>query len=98
MWDEGQYQIFGVDPQTFAVTPASAQALLYPEDIGELRKAMAHFAKGVTSYEAEFRIIRPDGEVRWCVGTAAATVDKPGRGGRLSGDTADLTEQTQAGD
>src|SRR6201989_777253 len=41
MWDEGQYRIFGVDPQTFAVTPASVQALLYPEDIGELRRAMA---------------------------------------------------------
>jgi signal transduction histidine kinase len=96
MWDEGQYQIFGVDPQTFAVTPASAQALLYPEDIDELRKAMAHFAKGVTSYEAEFRIVRPDGEVRWCVGTAAATVDKGGRVVRVSGVTVDITERKQA--
>src|SRR4030081_238690 len=96
MWDEGQYQIFGVDPQTFAVTPASAQALLYPEDIDELRKAMAHFAKGVTSYEAEFRIVRPDGEVRWCVGTAAATVDKGGRVIRVSGVTVDITERKRA--
>src|SRR4030081_2004105 len=96
MWDEGQYQIFGVDPQTFAVTPASAQALLYPEDIDELRKAMAHFAKGVTSYEAEFRIVRPDGEVRWCVGTAAATVDKGGRVVRVSGVTVDITERKHA--
>src|SRR4030081_1426932 len=96
MWDEGQYQIFGVDPQTFAVTPASAQALLYPEDIDELRKAMAHFAKGVTSYEAEFRIIRADGEVRWCVGRAAATVDKGSRVVRVSGVTVDITERKHA--
>jgi len=45
------------------VTPANVQALLHPEDIGELRKAMAQFAKGVTSYEAEFRIRRPDGAI-----------------------------------
>ena len=47
MWDEGQYRIFGVDPQAFAVTPANVQALLHPDDIDELRKAMAQFTKGV---------------------------------------------------
>jgi len=78
------------------VTPASVQALLYPEDIGELRKAMAQFAKGVTSYEAEFRILRPDGEVRWCVGTAATTADKGGRVVRVSGVTVDITERKHA--
>ena len=57
---------------------------------------MAQFAKGVTSYEAEFRIIRPDGEIRWCVGTAAATVDKGGRVVRVSGVTVDITERKHA--
>jgi PAS domain S-box-containing protein len=96
MWDEGQYRIFGVDPQTFVATPASVQALLHPDDIGELRKAMTQFAKGVTSYETEFRINRPDGETRWCVGTAAATVDKGGRVIRVSGVTVDITERKRA--
>src|SRR6186997_1092814 len=96
MWDEGQYQIFGVDPKTFAVTPASVQELLYPDDIDELRKAMTQFTKGVTSYEAEFRIVRPDGEIRWCTGTAAASIDKEGRVIRVSGVTVDITERKQA--
>ena len=61
-----------------------------------MRKAIAQFTKGVTSYEAEFRIIRPDGEVRWCVGTAAATLDKGGRVIRVSGVTVDITERKQA--
>ncbi len=96
MWDEGQHRIFGVDPKTFVVTPASVQALLHPDDIDELRKAMAQFAKGVRSYEAEFRISRPDGEICWCVGTAAATVDKGGRVLRVSGVTVDITERKRA--
>jgi PAS domain S-box-containing protein len=96
MWDEGQFHIFGVDPQTFEVTPANVQALLHPEDIDELRKAMAQFAKGTKSYEAEFRILRPDGRICWCVGTAAATVDKGGRVVRVSGVTVDITERKQA--
>jgi two-component sensor histidine kinase/PAS domain-containing protein len=96
MWDEGQYRIFGVDPGSFVVTPASVQALLHPHDIDELRKAIAQFAKGAKSYEAEFRIKRPDGEIRWYVGTAAATLDKGGRVVRVSGVTVDITERKQA--
>jgi PAS domain S-box-containing protein len=96
MWDEGQFRIFGVDPQSFSVTPANVQALLYPDDIEELRKAMVQFTRGARSYEAEFRITRPDGEVRWCVGTAAATVDKGGRVIRVSGVTVDITERKRA--
>jgi len=96
MWDEGQYQILGVDSKTFVVTPSKIQALLHPEDIGELRRALAHFAMGAKSYEAEFRVIRPDGEIRWCVGTAAATLDKAGRVVRVSGVTVDITERKHA--
>jgi PAS domain S-box-containing protein len=96
MWDEGQFRIFGVDPQTFKVTPASVQALLHPDDIGKLRQAITQFDKGARSYEAEFRINRPDGEVRWCVGTAAATIDNSGRIVRVSGVTVDITERKRA--
>jgi PAS domain S-box-containing protein len=96
MWDEGQYQIFGLDPKTFEVTPSHVQALLHPDDTDELRKAMAQFAKGAKSYEAEFRIIRPDGQMRWCVGTAAATHDNAGRVVRVSGVTVDITERKHA--
>jgi PAS domain S-box-containing protein len=96
MWDEGQFQIFGVDSKNFVVTPSNVQALLHPDDTDELLKAEAQFAKGVKSYEAEFRIIRPDGEVRWCVGTAAATLDRTGRVVRVSGVTVDITERKHA--
>jgi two-component sensor histidine kinase/CheY-like chemotaxis protein len=96
MWDEGQYQICGVDPQHFEVTSAAVQHLLHPEDTHKLRKALARFAKGARSYETEFRINRPDGEMRWCVGTAAATIDKSGRVVRVSGVTVDITERKRA--
>src|SRR5712671_5676220 len=96
MWDEGQYRIFGVDPQRFEVTAKNVQALLHPDDTEALGRAIAQFEKGARSYEAEFRIVRPDGEVRWCVGTAAATVDKGDRVVRVSGVTVDITERKRA--
>jgi PAS domain S-box-containing protein len=96
MWDEGQYRIFGLDPKSFVVTTANVEALLHPDDLGELRKAIAQFNKGARSYEADFRVTRPDGEVRWCVGTAAATVNRAGRVVRVSGVTVDITERKRA--
>src|SRR6202000_462420 len=79
-------------------TPTNVQALLHPDDVGELHKAMVEFKRGTRSYEAEFRIKRPDGETRWCIGTAAATVDKSGRVVRVSGVTVDITERKRAED
>ncbi|MHC4055548.1 HWE histidine kinase domain-containing protein [Bradyrhizobium sp. 25ACV] len=96
MWDEGQYRIFGVGPESFEVNPPNVQALLHPDDVDQLRKAIAEFNKGTRAYETEFRIVRPDGEVRWCVGTAAATVDDSGRVVRVSGVTVDITERKRA--
>jgi len=96
MWDAGQYRIFGVDPKTFKVTTENIETLLHPDEVNDLRKVIAHFEKGGRSFEAEFRVNRPDGDVRWCVGTAAATLDKGGRVVRLSGVTIDITERKRA--
>src|SRR3954453_21864159 len=49
MWDEGQYRIFGVDPDSFVVTPSSVQALLHPDDTDELRKAEAQLGRSTRS-------------------------------------------------
>ena len=96
IWDEGQYRIFGVDPQTFVVSPQSVQALFFPDDVQELSKVAEHFSNGSRTYETEFRIRRPNGEVRWCIGTAAASVDGNNRVIRVSGVTIDITERKRA--
>src|SRR6516165_7493734 len=95
-WDAGQYRIFGVDPRDFALTSANIQPLMHPEDLERLRQALANFESGARSHEAEFRIRRPDGEIRWCAGTAVASVDNRGRIMRLCGVTVDITERKRA--
>jgi len=96
LWDEGQYQILGVDSGSFELTPGNIQGVFHPDDLHKLREAWASFARGAKSYEAEFRIVRPNGEVRWCTGTAAASTDRDGRVIRVSGVTVDITERKQA--
>jgi PAS domain S-box-containing protein len=96
LWDEGQCGIFGVDPKSFAVTREAVGALLHAEDLARLQAALDSIAEHGPAFQAEFRVRRPNGELRWCIGSAAASFDGEGRIVRLSGVTIDITERKQA--
>jgi PAS domain S-box-containing protein len=95
-WDEGQCRIFGVDPRAFTVTAESIRALVHPEDLERLEQALRRISVDAQSYQTEFRLRRPSGVLRWCIGTAAATLDAAGRVVRISGVTVDITERKLA--
>jgi PAS domain S-box-containing protein len=96
VWDEGQCRIFGVDPKTFTVTPDSLCPLIHPEDWVRLTEAASHISRNEPAYQTEFRVLRPNGEVRWCIGTAAASIDTTPRIVRISGVTVDITDRKEA--
>jgi two-component sensor histidine kinase/DNA-binding response OmpR family regulator len=95
-WDEGQYGIFGVDPGGFAVTPNNVRALIHPEDWERMRGALASVTEHGQTYQTEFRVQRPSGESRWCIGAAAASIDATRRVVGLSGVTVDITDRRSA--
>ena len=95
LWDEGQYRIFGVDPHDFAVTPENIRTRVHPDDWHHLQVGFDRMATGGRANQLEFRVLRPDGQVRWCVGSAAATVDD-GQVVRVSGVTFDITDRKEA--
>ena len=94
-WDEGQYRIFGVDPDDFAVTIGNVRALVHPEDWDHLREAWWQVNEHTQSLQTEFRVLRPSGELRWCIGTAAAGVVSS-EVVRVSGVTVDITDRKEA--
>src|SRR6202521_4257245 len=96
VWDEGQCRIFGVDPRPFAVTPENVRAVVHPEDLERLEQVLQRISADAQSYQTEFRVRRPNGELRWCIGTAAATVDAGKRVIRVSGVTVDISERKLA--
>lgn len=96
VWDQGQCDIFGVDPSTFVPTLDSVRPLINPDDFDLLVKAFRKVSKEANTFQTEFRVRRPNGDVRWCTGTAAASFDESGRLIWLSGVTADITERKRA--
>ncbi len=94
-WDDGQKRIFGVD-SSFEVTPESVRELIDADDWKILRRAFRQARRDAGSYQVEFRIVRPDGDVRWCLGTAAASKGASNQISRISGVTIDITDRKEA--
>jgi PAS domain S-box-containing protein len=95
-WDHGQCEIFGVDRSTFVPTVDSVRPLINPDDFELLERAFRKLSKNANTFQTEFRVRRPNGDVRWCTGTAIANFDERDRLTWLSGVTADITERKRA--
>ena len=95
-WDEGQYRIFGVAPEDTKTTGEDVWGFLHPDDRNFVQDLTRRAANAGSPFDGEFRIIRPNGEVRWCVSGGAPSLDRDGRAVRFSGVTYDITERKQA--
>lgn len=94
--DEGQSRIFGVDPNEQPLALDRLQSLVHPDDWSKLSEAMHTIAARPGSIQVEFRIRRPNGEIRWCIGAAASTQMEQGGTIRAGGVTLDITDRKEA--
>jgi two-component sensor histidine kinase/DNA-binding response OmpR family regulator len=96
VWDAGQYRIFGVDPDGFAPTFDKVRTFIHAEDLERIKALLDQGLEHEPTFQTEARLIRPDGEMRWCVCAAAMTRDETARVVRVSGVTIDITDRKEA--
>ncbi len=91
-------RIWGIPAAEFYRRPQSWLEAVHAEDRERVRNA--HEAclrsKGATAYGAEFRVVRPDGTVRWLHDRGVIRLDEQGNPARMSGIAEDITERKQA--
>ena len=95
-WDEGQSRIFGVDHAIFVPTSDNVKKGIHPDDLGKIRSRLENLSPDNATCELEFRIVRANGEIRWCTVAAVASFDASGSPVRVSGVTTDITERKEA--
>ena len=79
-WSPETYTLYGVDPESFTPTIQSFSSLVHPADREELwRKSQQAIAQEPV-FEHEYRIIRPDGEVRWIINRSHVGLSELGAG------------------
>jgi len=95
-WAETLEPLHGLQPGTFAGTFEAFTELIHPEDREVLRQAVTRAIEERTDYDIEFRIVWPDGSVRWIGGKGRAFYDETGKAVRMTGLAMDITERKQA--
>ena len=95
-WSPQCYVVHGLQVGEFDGTAAGFDRLLHPDDRdrvwASMRTAVDHRAK----YDCEFRILRPDGEVRCVTNEGRAVYDEQGRSRRMLGTIIDVTDRRAA--
>ncbi|HVV78041.1 MAG TPA: PAS domain-containing protein, partial [Pseudolabrys sp.] len=88
------FRILGLQPSEVPVPIETLRALRHPDDRTEVVSNFKHaLDSGQDQYEAEYRIVRPDGEVRWVFGRGRIFRDKDGTPTRYSGVDIDITQR-----
>ncbi len=96
-WSSELESIHGLAPGTFERTLDAYKRDVHPADADRLTTAIAHALDAPDSgYDVEYRIIRPDGMVRWLAARGRVILDPNGQPSRMVGICRDVTEQKRA--
>jgi PAS domain S-box-containing protein len=95
-WSEEMYRIYGVSPATVIPTLEFALNQIHPEDRQAMQTWIAAGVAGQRLDELQFRIVRPDGTVRFVLGRGELRHDADNRPLRMIGTAEDITERKRA--
>ena len=95
-WSSQMYALFGVSEADFTPTPASALALLAPQEQQDYVRARAAAIEQHQPFTYEFRVTRADGSAVWLVQRGQAEYDAQGRPVRSFGVIMDISDRKQA--
>jgi PAS domain S-box-containing protein len=95
-WSDETYRILGLPPQSGALTFEQLLGRVHPEDQQRVKSAMAGALGDGGRYDLEYRIVRPNGEVRFVHSQGDVNREVSGRGRRMLGVVQDITERKRA--
>ncbi|WP_308121849.1 SpoIIE family protein phosphatase [Actinotalea ferrariae] len=91
VWDDRLRELFGYAEGEFDETIEAFRARLHPDDVDRVDAALLGAVERCGEYEAEYRVVRPSGDVRWVEARGRALAGPSGRAARLIGAAYDTT-------
>ena len=99
LWSEEMFNIFGVSKRDFHGTQADFIDRVHPEDLPSVERVRQQgLAPNAGMLNTKFRILRPDGCIRWVTMLFETLFDVDGRPQRRFGTFLDITEAKKADD
>ncbi len=94
-WSPGLEAIHGFSPGSFPGTFEAFRNEIHPADRDRVLEAIGAAVEQRRDHHVEYRIVRPDGAVRWVEGRGQLFCDREGRPERMVGVCLDVTERKQ---
>tara|TARA_B100000315_G_scaffold257934_1_gene308452 strand:- start:735 stop:2222 length:1488 start_codon:yes stop_codon:yes gene_type:complete len=92
-WDDRIKAMFGVSSDEYEGTLLEDfTKRIHPDDMAEVTDAMSSALQENTEYNTEFRVVLPDGSVRWINSRADVDRDFDGKPIRMFGSAIDITQ------
>ena len=94
-WTDDLHPLFGVVPERSQINVATFYSTLHPDDVARVQQAVTATVERGAPYEIEFRVVQPDGSLRWTSCKAKLLRDGEGRPRVLTGVAMDITAQKE---
>ncbi|HEY9828593.1 MAG TPA: PAS domain S-box protein [Stenomitos sp.] len=91
--NDQMFVIYGLNPETFGGTYQDWIERVHPDD---LSKAQFAYTPEQTLYTKEFRIVRPNGQIRYILATSLTQRNEQGDLVRIIGSNLDISDRKQA--
>lgn len=95
-WSEQIEAIWGLEPGSFRGDLNQVTACIHPDDLPIWETNIQACIEAGIKHDLEFRLLRPDGSVRWVYGSGNADRDRQGQAIRVRGIVMDITERKVA--
>jgi PAS domain S-box-containing protein len=95
-WDERMYELYGITPEQFTSVYDAWINRVHPDDRPRTETAIQQALAGEQDYDHEFRVVHPDGTIRFIKAYAMVQRTPQGESQRMIGINFDITERKQA--
>lgn len=95
-WSDEMFNIHGMLPHTYQITLSNYLSFIHPDDVLKVKRKFAKARKEKTSFFVDYRIIRPNDELRYVITTAKYKEQTVGDDLGFLGNTQDVTELHEA--
>ena len=96
VWDDQMYEMFGIDRSGPVDGAQLWREAVNPDDLASTLEALDAALRGEREFDMEYRIVRPDGAIRYLRGEGIVLRDSQGKPVRVIGLNRDITDQKQA--
>ncbi len=96
IWNEQEYELVGLDPNTAEIRPTTFFEMIHPDDRGHADQQVKEVLDGRSDeIHLECRVVRQDGQVRWLAARGTAIRDEQGRITKIIGVNYDVTSSKE---